>query len=382
MTRYTKNHPFFTFIKKRFLLSKRGIEKRTFHFILDIKNADLSFSPGDSAAIFPINNSQYIEKIISFLQAKKEDMIINPRSKKKYTLKEFLSSQANISRLSPSIIKLAAIYQKQKEKKEMLNTLLLPENKEKLKEYILNHELWDFLQEQQGIKIPPQELCDKLFPLLPRLYSICSSQNMFPEEMHLLITAVTYKTSQNVLRYGVATHFLCDIAKENTTKISLFIHSPPNFFLPPDDNASIIMIGPGTGIAPFRSFLQERLFRQAKGKNWLFFGDRYRNSDFYYGDFFNELEKKKFLRLDTAFSRDQENKIYVQHKMLEKASDIWKWIQEGAYIYVCGNAQRMAKDVDKTLETILRKEGHMSMEKAKEYIKTLRKEKRYLKDIY
>jgi sulfite reductase (NADPH) flavoprotein alpha-component len=168
----------------------------------------------------------------------------------------------------------------------------------------------------------------------------------------------------------------------NKPCVSLYLQPSKDFHLPQDNSRSIIMIGPGTGVAPFRGFMQERVFRKASGKNWLFFGERHQGADFFYEDFWKDLVRQGLLRLDVAFSRDQPQKVYVQHVMWEQRKSLWQWIQEGAIIYVCGSADTMAKDVDICLHHIAESEGMLSADAAKEYVKMLRKEKRYIRDIY
>ena len=187
--------------------------------------------------------------------------------------------------------------------------------------------------------------------------------------------------SRGIQRNGVGTHFLCRLLELNKKNVPLYIQHSSGFTLPSSDTP-IIMIGPGTGVAPFRAFMQERLATNAKGKSWLFFGERNEKTDFFYKDFWNELEIAGNFRLDVAFSRDQQHKVYVQHKMQENAKDIFLWLQEGAYIYVCGDAHKMAKDVDHCLLSIIKEEGRFSDEEAKGYMKELKKNKRYLRDVY
>jgi sulfite reductase (NADPH) flavoprotein alpha-component len=217
--------------------------------------------------------------------------------------------------------------------------------------------------------------------MLPRFYSIASSQLLFPEEVHLTVASLSYHV-RGIERFGVGSHFLCKRALLRETPIPFYVQTSHNFTLPEDPLASIILIGPGTGIAPFRAFLQERLAKQAKGKNWLFFGERNRATDFYYEDFWLSLEHQGRLRLDCAFSRDGSEKIYVQHKLWEQKKDLWCWIEEGAYLYICGNAEKMAKDVELTLQKIAISEGALTEELARAKIKTLKTEKRLLMDVY
>ncbi len=222
---------------------------------------------------------------------------------------------------------------------------------------------------------------ENLRKLQPRLYSIASSIKAHIDEVHLCIAAVRY-SSDGVPHKGVASTFLADrLALEETTGI--YFHPANHFRLPADLTKPVIMVGPGTGIAPFRAFLEERQATQASGKNWLFFGDQKRVSDFLYHDQIIEwVQKGHLTRLDTAFSRDQEEKIYVQTRMLQAASELWQWLEEGAHFYVCGDAKRMAKDVDDALHTIIQTAGGKSADEAAAYVSQMKKEKRYARDVY
>jgi len=210
-------------------------------------------------------------------------------------------------------------------------------------------------------------------PLLPRFYSIASSSKMHPEEIHLTVTRH---------EYGVSSRYLCHLAQPGVTELRCYVQPSRGFALPRDPNTPIIMIGPGTGIAPFRAFLQERLVHQAPGANWLFFGERNRATDFYYADFWRTLEAEGKLRLDLAFSRDQVEKEYVQSRLYQAKKELWGWIQRGCHLYVCGDRERMAKDVDAMLQRIIQEEGGLTPEEARLALRTLRREKRYLLDIY
>ena len=218
-------------------------------------------------------------------------------------------------------------------------------------------------------------------PLLPRFYSIANSPLVFPNEIHLTLAYVHY-TSNGQIRRGVGSSFLADLSTIEETPIPIYLQPSQHFRLPDDPATPIILVGPGTGIAPYRAFLQERIATQAPGKNWLFFGERNRASDFYYEPFWLELEKLGKIKLDLAFSRDGTQKVYVQHKMYERKKEIWDWLQTGAIFYVCGDASKMAKDVDAMLQTIIEEEGKLHVEDARLYIKKLRSDKKYLTDVY
>ena len=242
-------------------------------------------------------------------------------------------------------------------------------------------DLKTFLAELPGKADSAVELAADLRKLQPRLYSIASSPKAHPGEVHLTVAIVRYDLNGRS-RKGVCSTFLADRVGSES-KIPVFIHKSPNFKMPADGSKPMIMVGPGTGIAPFRAFLEERRALGANGKNWLFFGDQRAAFDFLYRDELEAMQKDGVLtKLDTAFSRDQAQKVYVQDRMRESADEIWAWLQDGGYFYVCGDARRMAKDVDMELHKVAETAGELSSEKAVEYVKELKAEKRYLRDVY
>ena len=217
--------------------------------------------------------------------------------------------------------------------------------------------------------------------LQPRLYSIASSLLANPESVHITVSAVRYQSYGRV-RQGVASTWLTDQVKTGDT-LPIYIEHNRNFKLPADGSKPIIMIGPGTGVAPFRAFVEERQALEAPGKNWLFFGDRHFRTDFLYQrEWQRHIKEGTLDRIDLAFSRDDDKKVYVQHRMLEQSKVFYEWLQEGAYLYICGDAEQMARDVHAALLTIIEKEGHMSMEAAQDYVKNMQREKRYQRDVY
>ncbi len=348
---YSRTQPYIARIKERTLLTKPGSSKKTYHISLDIEDSGLRFKVGDSIGVLPTNDPALVEEIIHKLGATGNEEIEDPKNQKVHSFREFLIHKANISKVS-----FHKIYNVEKSATPLI-------------ELVEHHQP------------SPHELCKILLPLLPRFYSIASSPKVYPGEIHLTVAFVSFELNGQT-HFGVGSHFLCQQAVIESTPIPIYVQPSHFFTLPDDPNASIILIGPGTGIAPFRAFMQERIASQAEGRNWIFFGERNRKSDFYYEDYWIELEKQGRVRLDTAFSRDQPEKIYVQHRMLEQKKTLWQWIQEGAYIYVCGDAEKMAKDVDATLQQIVREVGGSSDEEARKFIKSLRLERRYLLDVY
>lgn len=367
MKKYNIKNPFLTKIIRRDLISKKGSVKNTYHIVLDIAESNIVYKTGDSVAILPENCPILVEKTIQALRSKEDTLIIDPRSKVKMSLKNFLTKKIDIRKIPLSLLHILS------KENPKLKPLLEDSNS------LTQCELWDVFKDFH-YTTSLQSICNELIPLSYRFYSIASSQKDNPNEIHIIVVEVTY-FSNNDERKGVTSHFLCSRAKENETQIPIYIHNSKYFTLPQDPNVPIIMIGPGTGIAPFRSFLHDRLAINANGKNWLFFGECNRSTDFYFEDFITKLTKTKFLKLNTAFSRDQKEKIYVQHKILENSKELWQWIKEGSFIFICG-ASSMAKEVEKALILVVSKEDNISYSDAQRYLSNLRKEKRYVKDVY
>ncbi|NGX44181.1 MAG: Sulfite reductase [NADPH] flavoprotein alpha-component [Candidatus Anoxychlamydiales bacterium] len=361
---YSHKEPYISRIKHRELLNKEGSSKKTYHLILDINDSNISYECGDSVAILVENDPRIVDLTINYMKADPAQEIINPRTNEKITLLDFLTKKANISKANFNFIKLFD----KKLKTEAIKTL------------ITTHNIWDILKLFPKHKVTAQDMCVNMMPLLPRLYSITSSLKMYPNDMHLLITHVSYELG-GIKRNGVATEYICNLSQTLKTKIPMYIQPSHGFKLTKDLDKPIIMIASGCGLAPFRAFLEERFITQATGNNWLIFGERCSKTDFYFEDFFKDLEERNLLRLTTAFSRDQEDKIYVQDRLLENASDVWQWIHSGCLIYICGGLV-MGRAVDETLQNIFTQEGNLSKEESRAFFKSLIKEKRYLKDIY
>ncbi|MGL4540758.1 MAG: diflavin oxidoreductase [Candidatus Rhabdochlamydia sp.] len=378
---YSRKNPAFISISERILLTKPESTKKTFHLTLDIQNTAIRFKPGDAIAIYPQNDPLIAWEISQLLQQALEQEVFYARNNKTLSLYELLVKEVNITKLTSNMLKTFCLYTQNLQDKQELEHLLHPESKELLIRYLAQNDLIDFIKKYDATKIPIEKFCDSLSILLPRFYSIASSQLAHPHRLELTVVLVQFKKN-NRIQYGTGSHFLCNLAKLKETKLAVYIQSSTDFTIPDDPTAPIIMVGPGTGVAPFRGFIQERLIKGHTGKNWLFFGERNRKCDFFYQDFWENLAAAKKLNLDLAFSRDQENKIYVQHKIFMQAQEIWRWLEEGAYFYLCGDAKQMAKDVEKTLEQIICSQGQMSQESALIYLKALKKQKRYVKEVY
>lgn len=378
---YSKNNPFLASIKERYSLCGIGSQKNTQHIVLDLAGSGIRYQVGDSIAIIPQNDLETVAKTLEFMQATGNENILDKHGEQTWNLKEFLTHKVNITDINRKLFSEIGFRQTNAEKKAYLEILQEENNKELLKKYLSDRYVWDLLKENQEVNFPIQELCNLFMPMLPRFYSIASSQHSVGEEVHLTVALLQYH-SNGYQRLGVCTHYLCNVVPFHQKTIPVYIQPHHGFTLPSDHNTSMIMIGPGTGVAPFRAFMQERDYFGAEGKNWLFFGERNRRTDFFYESFWQELVNRGKLRVDVAFSRDQDYKIYVQHRMRENSKELFKWIEEGSYIYVCGDAQHMAKDVEATLLQIIQSEGNLSEQDAKQYLKKLRTEKRYLKDVY
>lgn len=371
---YSKDKPFPASLLKKYSLTKGGSTKSCYHLELSIDPKEISYVAGDSVGILPENSSEIVEKIIGSLNEKQETIIFSTRYNKEFTLFEYLTKKANLTKITNSLFQW--LFEKSTNQKSFLPYL---ENKPELTQHLQSFEMWDLLEELKPNYIPAQEFCNKLLPQMPRFYSIASSPLVHPNEIHLTVAEVSY-TTRGHPRQGIASRYLCRNSKLGDS-IPLYIQPSHGFTLPLDPQIPILLIGPGTGVAPFRAFLQERAHTKSP-HNWLFFGERNRSTDFYYQEFLEELAEKKLLSLSTAFSRDQAHKVYVQHLLLDHAPKVWNWIQKGAHIYVCGDASRMAKDVDLALQEIVHNQGGLSQETAIQYLKDLRLQKRYLLDVY
>lgn len=370
---YNRERPFLAKITERYSLSKPGSKKKTMHLVIDISGSNMRYFVGDSLAVCPKNDPELVKKTLAALKMSGEEEVVD-RHGKTFSLLDYLSSHANLKSISKKFVQTMA----EKGHHAELNVLLASSD---FKEKLLHHEVWDFLLSYPDITLVPQEIIGLLLPLLPRFYSIASAQAYVGDEIHLTVAYLDYE-SAGIRRLGACTHYLCSLAPLNSPEVPVYIH-PSHDFRPPEDiEKPIIMIGPGTGVAPFRAFMQERDIKGHKGKNWLFFGEWTRENEFFYEEEWMHWSNKDQLKLSLAFSRDQKEKVYVQHKMLEHAKELFRWLEEGAFLYVCGDAQHMAKDVEKMLHMIVMEEGAMGEAEAHEYIKRLRKEKRYLRDVY
>ena len=354
----------------------KGSSKETRHLEISLANSGLTYEPGDSLGIYPRNCPEVVDDILALTKLDPNATVSNPESEE-VTLREALLRDYDITGLSQLFLKKYAALVKS----EHLDALLAEKDKGNLKSYLYGREISDSLRDFPVEDLSPQDLVNLLRRMPPRLYSIASSLKAHPDEVHLTVATVRYQ-SNGRLRKGVCSTYLADRVGPDD-RIPVFVHHNKNFRLPTDPSTPIIMVGPGTGIAPFRAFVEERREIGSRGQNWLFFGDQHFATDFLYqAEWQQALADGTLHRLDLAFSRDTEKKVYVQHRMQEKARDLWAWLQEGAYFYVCGDASRMAKDVHETLLSIARQQGGLSEDQSHDWIKALQKDKRYQRDVY
>jgi len=370
---YSRKNPLSARLLRSEILTKPGSGKDTRHFEIDLAGSGMQYEPGDSLAVQPLNDPSLVLEIIDVLGLKPDEALADGT-----TLYDALYKDYSITQPDPKLLKgIAAVAPH-----SIFGHLLDPDRKEDLNEYLWGREVIDILLEHPEVKFSAQEFVGLLRKLQVRLYSISSSLKAVNEQVHLTIATVQYE-SFGRQRQGVASAWLAYRADESTT-IPCFITPNNRFRLPsPEKDVPIIMVGPGTGVAPFRAFVQERGATRAKGKAWLFFGEQHQASEFFYEEEWNAaLQTGALTKISTAFSRDQAHKIYVQHRMLDEAAELWRWLEEGAIFYVCGDKTRMAADVDAALHQVVHQQGGKSIEEAEAYVEAMRKEHRYHRDVY
>ncbi|BCU75287.1 sulfite reductase subunit alpha [Luteolibacter sp. LG18] len=371
---YSRNKPLRTRLLLNRLLSAEGSRKEVRQFAFDLNGTGLSYEAGDALGVWPINCPELVGEVIGLL-ALDSQAPVQVKDVGCVPLVEALTQYYEIARITPDILRFVS----ERSGGRDLAELLEPDKKEDLKNWLWGRQIPDLLK-AWPVKTTAEDFVAVLKRLQPRLYSISSSSKELPNEVHLTISTVRY-TCDGQRRKGVASAFLADRAEE--TGVGIFVQKAPHFRAPENPDLPLIMVGPGTGVAPFRAFLQERRATGAEGKNWLFFGEQHAATDFYYRDELETLQEQGVLhRLDTAFSRDQKEKIYVQDRMREHGAELWSWLQEGAHFRVCGDASRMAKDVDQALRDIAVTHGGLSPEAADAYVKQLGQDKRYVRDVY
>jgi sulfite reductase (NADPH) flavoprotein alpha-component len=373
---YSKTNPFPAPLLLNRRANKEGSEKETRHFEFNLEGSGLTYDVGDALGVCPRTQIEYIDDFLKASGFNGDEKVPLPEGSFS-NLREALTVHYDCKKINRTLVEAFAERTDNLKLKQMVTDW---SNTGELSKYLWGREIIDLFLEYKDVKFTPEGFVKLLKKLVPRLYSIASSIKAHPNQVHLTVAIVRYEAFGRK-RKGVCSNFLAEALEKSS--IPVFMHSNKNFRPPADNNKPMIMVGPGTGIAPFRAFLEERKAIGAKGKNWLFFGDQRKATDFLYQDEFEAMLKEGTLsKLDLAFSRDQANKIYVQNRMIEQAKDLYAWLQEGAYFFVCGDASRMAKDVDDALHKVIEQQGGVSPDAAKEYVQKLKSEKRYQRDVY
>ncbi len=377
-TKYTRNQPYISRVITNQRLTGPESEKETIHVELELDEG-MTYTPGDAVGIIPTNRESQVEENLAALGFNGTERVLD-HYKVEISLHEALTTRLGIGKLARgSVNQFAKLCGENVP--PTLKRLLGTENKAVAEEYIWGREFVDLVKEFPGIIKEPQQLFNILQRLTPRMYSIASAQAAHPNEVHTTVRVIRFK-AHGAERQGVCSGHLGERAPEGGT-IPIFLHENNAFRLPENTDAPVIMIGPGTGIAPFRAFLEHRQVLGQKGPMWLFFGEQRRISDYLYEQQFAQMQREGVLtKLHTAFSRDTSKKVYVQDRMQENATDLYDWLERGAYFYVCGDASRMAKDVENSLLDVIAKGSNGTLENAAEYLAAMKKQKRYQRDVY
>lgn len=374
---YSRTNPFKAEVLENINLNGRGSNKETRHLELSLEGSGLTYEPGDSLGIYPENDPVLVEQLLDVLPWDPEAKVTVNKQGEALTLKEAFTTYYEITVLTKPLLEKAA----QLSTGEGLRDLVEPGNKEKLNTYLYGRDLLDLVHDFDAWGNSAQEFVSILRKIPARLYSIASSLAANPEEVHLTIGAVRYEAHERE-RKGVCSVFCAERIIPGDT-MSVYVQQNDNFKIPDDPDTPIIMVGPGTGVAPFRAFMQEREETGAEGKSWLFFGDQHFVSDFLYQTEWQRWLKEGVLtKMNVAFSRDTAEKVYVQHRMLENSKELFEWLEEGAVVYICGDEKNMAHDVHNTIINIIETEGGMTLEQAEAYLADMQQQKRYQRDVY
>ncbi|HEX4646712.1 MAG TPA: sulfite reductase subunit alpha [Verrucomicrobiae bacterium] len=370
---YGKSNPFPARLLVNRQLNGASSEKETRHYEIALEDSGLTYEAGDALGVAPVNCPGLVADILGALGCDGEEAVPVPGGE--LPIRKALGAVFDITKPGVELMQRLAA------QNAALRELLDPGRKEDLRKWLWGRGVIDLLLETPGTRFQPEEFVALLKKLAPRLYSIASSPKAHAGQVHLTINTVRY-AAHGRARKGVASTFLADRVGDLDC-VKIFVQPSHGFKPPGNGDLPMIMVGPGTGVAPFRAFLHERRAAGARGRNWLFFGEQRAASDFYYRDELESMLAEGHLtKLSTAFSRDQTGKIYVQHRMLENAAELWSWLRDGAHFYVCGDASRMARDVDAALHTVVETAGGLGREAAAEFVKRLKAEKRYQRDVY
>jgi sulfite reductase (NADPH) flavoprotein alpha-component len=375
-SQYSKQNPYAAEFSLSQKITGRDSAKDVRHIEIDLGESGLTYQVGDALGIWFENDANLVAELVSTLKLTGEEKVKLKidGANQVFTLTDALTSELEITQTAPAFVEFWAKISGNKE------LAAIAADKNTAREYAGEHQIIDVVKAAKT-EIDPQFFVEALRKITPRLYSIASSQTEVEEEVHLTVGLVSFDANGEP-RTGGASSFLANRLEEGQ-KVRVFVEHNDNFRLPQSDETPVIMIGPGTGVAPFRAFMQEREAREATGDNWMFFGDQTFTQDFLYQvEWQNYLKSGLLTRMDVAFSRDQAEKIYVQDRLKEQASDVFAWLERGAHLYICGDANRMAKDVHQTLIEIIAEHGKLSTEQAEDYLKSLRSNKRYQKDVY
>ncbi|BAC13609.1 sulfite (NADPH) reductase flavoprotein [Oceanobacillus iheyensis HTE831] len=374
---YSRTNPFHAEVLENLNLNGEGSNKETYHMELSIEDANFEFEIGDSLGIYPKNNPDMVEQLITGLNFEPEGSVSINKQGERRSLREALLTNFEISRITKPLLEKAAQYFNNNNLKD----LVTPEKVEEQKAYIQGRDVIDLITDYPPVDMTPEEFIQILRKMPARLYSISSSFRANPDEVHITVAKAIY-TGNRQEQAGVCSGQCAERVTPGDL-LPIYIHRNPNFKFPNDVDTPVIMIGPGTGVAPYRSLLEEREEIGANGRTWLFYGDQHFATDFLYQvEWQNWLKKGVLTKMDVAFSRDSADKVYVQHRMLEHSKELFQWLQDGANIYVCGDEKYMANDVHQMLSTIIQKEGRYSFEEAEAYLTDMRKQKRYQRDVY
>ncbi|TDF81119.1 bifunctional nitrate reductase/sulfite reductase flavoprotein subunit alpha [Pseudomonas sp. H9] len=368
--RFSKQQPLPARLLENRRLNSPGASKETRKIVFELTDSGFSYQAGDALGVWPRNCPALVDELLAAAHLRGSDAI-SLKGHADMPLAKALGEHLEIARITPAMLETFA----QRSNDSVLSDLLKPQNKTALKGWLWGKQLIDLVHTLKP-ELDLDTWLSLLKPLQPRLYSISSSPKRHPDQVHLTLSTVRFGQ-----RKGVCSTYLADRAAHGD--VAIFTQPSAHFRLPQDRNAPVIMVGPGTGVAPFRAFLQERQAEGAKGPNWLLFGEQKAASDFYYRDELLDWQRDGLLtRLDTAFSRDQAEKIYVQQRMLEQGAELWRWLEEGGHFYVCGDAERMARDVDAALKQVVGKHGGLNPDQADAYVAELSRSKRYVRDVY
>jgi len=424
-SQWSAKNPFFTNISENYILNGESSKKETRHIVFKLGDSGLEYKAGDALGVVPKSPPELVDNILSICGFSGEEEVetnlgscslreaLTDRYEIHRVSKKWLKSLAERSSDSPAKVEMRIVSRKrfssidggmvvdweasgEEDVPEGFvemgdfgdnSAILLQElisSNESMEDYIWSRDYVDALGDFISFGFSPQQLLEGMDRLKPRLYSIASSPEYEPGTVHLTVAIVRYHHHQRD-RTGLCTGYMADRCETNFTEIGVYMSPTRSFVLPEDGSKDIIMVGPGTGIAPFRAFLQQREINTDSGRNWLFFGDWTEEGEFLYRDEIGEwTEKGVISKIDLAWSRQGSEKVYVQHLMKKNGEEIWDWIKEGAYFYVCGDKQYMAKDVHSTLIEICAEYGNMSPDESKDFVEKglMKTEKRYLRDVY